>query len=94
MQKAIETAITDGLTVPENIQTAANRATANLYDGPSCGHAFAPNVDLVRQWLDELPTYYYCTWSGYLETGRDDESIELDSNDIARSLFGKLAGYL
>lgn len=95
--------------IPPEVKSAAAKASANLYYGPSSSEGFEENLDIVREWADEnISDIYYNTFSGEIsdyepqpEVDEDgnyyDEGdwIHLEARDVLRALFGtELALYI
>jgi len=81
-------------------------ALTDLYNGPTEAsivsrnygipqYSFSRSVMYLSEWISELPTLYYCNFSGYIETEQSDDCIVIGHSDIKIALFGsKLAPYI
>jgi len=108
----LRTIIQESIRVPAVLESVIETANTDLYHGPVYFDADGNHVEMfdgaVRQfdfqrateiignWLNDLPTYYYVDWWPGIQTDNpDDEYPEIDSDTIAAALVGReLSTYL
>jgi len=68
----------------------------SMFDGAVRSFDFERACEIIRGWLDDLPTYYYVDWVPELTTENpDDEYPEIDHSDIKSALVGReLSNYV
>ena len=88
--------IREAFPVPDNVRKAVNDLTANLMHGPGHGSFSQETRDMVREWLDELPSpVYYNAMTGDVETTLPEDDgygldflTEISDNEVRVALVG------
>jgi len=104
--------IQESIRVPAVLENVIETANQDLYSGPvyfdadgdqvSCFDGavrqfdFSRAVNIIGDWLESLPTYYFVEWWPGLETENpEDEYPEIPREEIASALVGReLSSYV
>jgi hypothetical protein len=105
----LEKLIKEYINVPGDIQRHINAVTYDLYYGPLSAdiwraeddnpdaplYSFENSISVITDFFDELPTFFYCEWTGTIEKMDDDENMEINREVIKLALFGReLSAYI
>lgn len=102
----LDRAIKEQIVLPPEIKSTLFGLNYNLLEGPGHGDFSDESLAKVRDWLENLPTYYYDEDAGILTTDsceiiEDEEHgeihrplAEVEKKTIAQALFHYAAPYI